>query len=734
MSAKHPHLSFILWFLLVGGTLCAQSAPSPAPPRALASLPLGFMENKGQSHPLVRYEARGLSGSVALLPSGPVLSLAPTAAAPGLRAPRQASPLPDFRVAVRFVNARPSPGLSPVDRLPGTVNFFSGSDKKKWLTGLATYRKVIYDDLYDGIDLDYTGRDGRLKGTFLVGTGADPRGIRWRYDGVRSVALDKKTGDLVLDLGDSRYGVGGRLRELAPVAWQQIDGKRFDVDVKFRLHENGEVSFLLGTYDPHHDLVIDPTMIFATHFGGNGTDHCISTKMDKHGRIYMAGRTHSNPAINAGQGWPVTPQAFDPTYNGEVADAFVMMLSEDGQTLIFSSYLGGGDPTNFSIFGGADWGLDLDVDQFGNVYVVGFTESSNFPITADAIQPQRNGVAMDAFITIVTPHGDGILYSSYIGGTSLDFATAVEVDSDGYVWVGGYTYSSDFPTLSKSYQALFGGVEDMFLVKFRPGQSLYTYATYLGWGGVEECFDIELGPEGSGLVYVGGFSDSTVDFSTFPNLVDIISPQPTNAGFSDALLAILRPRNQGPADLVYATFWGGSGPDNLMGMDVSDTGDAFITGLSGSMDFPLDLSSFTINGGGDMYAARITPNGLGLTDIRFSTVIGGTAYDVGYDIRFYNNQVYVTGIITGIFGADGFLTILGDFGALISTTAIGGPFFEEGLTLDVNETGIVIAGYGQCQNTEINFQNCMSGFPYLNAYQPFFAGGSGDGWIAKWAH
>ncbi|MCA9322463.1 MAG: hypothetical protein KDB53_17100 [Planctomycetes bacterium] len=730
--------ALILVFALSAALWSQQPGAASDAANLVSQLPLSFIPNRGQWPKAVSFESRGLTGSVAMLPGGVSLTLpiidpnAPPSKTP--TAAERAAP-GSLSVAVQYRGADPEADLESADPRPGTVNYFKGNRPEDWVRDVPTYGGVIYRGLYPGIDLLYNGREGRLKGTFTVAPGVDPAQIRWEYRGINTVDLDEATGDLVLGLPDDRAGVRGKLRELAPVAWQDIDGQRFDVPVKFRLLPDRSVVFDLAGYDVTQPLVIDPTVVWATNMGGNGTDHCISVCLSASGDVYVAGRSHSNPAVTAGLGWPVTPGAFDTTYNGEVADAYVMKISEDGQSLIYSSYLGGGDPSNFFVFGGADWGLDIDVGPRGEAYVVGWTEASNFPVTTDAIQPARNGTNIDGFFTIISPNGDGIEYSTYLGGTDHDYLTSVELDERRHVMIGGYSQSTDYPTTVGAYQTAFGGgLQDMVFTKFTPDLHDIAYSTFVGWTGIDQCFDLHVGPPGSKLVYLAGNSDSVQNFSMYGNLADVTVVQPTNGGTSDAILVVLRPRGLGAEDLVYATYLGGMGPDNCLGLDVGPMGDAYMTGLSGSANFPLKLSNNPISGGGDAWVARIRPSGQGLNDLFFSTIIGGAGYDLGWDVSVYQDEVFVTGLITGTFGADPYILKLDNFGGIQSIVGFGGPYFEMGMAIDVNATGIVISGYSQCQGPTLNFVNCASVFPWVNAYQPYYGGGSGDGFIAKYEH
>jgi hypothetical protein len=220
--------------------LRAPQAPSSASPAAAAvTLPIAFEPSAGRFTHGVEYVARGRGYTLSLTRSAAVLSLG------------------SARIRTRLLGAHPmAPGGE--QRRRGVVNWYMGADRSKWRSGIPTFGAVRYRRIYPGTDLIYHGRDGALEYDFRLAPGADPRAIALGFNAAPRLAPN---GDLLL----------GTTRQLKPVAYQTIDGRRMPVDAGFQL-SGKRVRFRVGRYDKTRPLVIDPQFAFKTYAGGNGTD------------------------------------------------------------------------------------------------------------------------------------------------------------------------------------------------------------------------------------------------------------------------------------------------------------------------------------------------------------------------------------------------------------------------------------------------------------------------------
>ena len=253
-----------------------------------------------------------------------------------------------------------------------------------------------------------------------------------------------------------------------------------------------------------------------------------------------------------------------------IADAFVAKLNSSGSGLLFSTYLGGS---------GHDFGNGIAVDSSGSIYVTGHTGSPNFP-TVNAFQstPSPTDTGGNAFVTKINPAGPSYVFSTYLGGSAREEANSIAIDPGSNVYVTGDTASTNFPT-ANAFQTTIGDafVGDAFVTKFNSNGSL-GYSTYLGGNSRDNGFGIAV--DASGNAYVTGVTLST----NFPIANPIQTANDLSTGASDAFVTKLN--SQGSA-LVYSTYLGGANHDVGRGIAVDPAGNAYITGFTGSLDFPL---------------------------------------------------------------------------------------------------------------------------------------------------
>jgi hypothetical protein len=295
-----------------------------------------------------------------------------------------------IRVAVRFEGGA---AVAPagLDRQTTLFNYFVG-DQADWRSEVPTFAAVGYAGLYQGIDLEVSGDAAFLKYAFHVAPGADWRQIGVTYAGAAGPLEISAAGDLVI------HTAAGDLVDRAPVAWQEIGGRRVGVAVTYQLLDADTVGFAVsGDVDPSAALVIDPDLGWATYLGGSDNDSGYGIAVDAAGNAYVTGYTDS-------AGW-ATSGAYDTTYNGN-DDAFVAKLDPTGSSLLYATYLGGSSD---------DCGHGIAVDAEGNAYVTGETWSSGWA-TAGAYDTAYDGDVEDVFVAKLSPTGSSLLYATYLGG------------------------------------------------------------------------------------------------------------------------------------------------------------------------------------------------------------------------------------------------------------------------------------------------------------------------------
>ena len=352
-------------------------------------------------------------------------------------------------------------------------------------------------------------------------------------------------------------------------------------------------------------------------------------------------------------------------------------------TLLYSTYLGGSG-NELSNAG------NIAVDASGSVYVSGYADAASFPTTTGAVQASSAG-GYDAFVTKLNAAGSALTYSTYLGGSSYEYAEGIAVDASGNAYVTGETTSTNFPTTSGATQTANAGGDDAFVTKLNAAGSALTYSTYLGGSSNDGAAGIAIDVSGSACVT--GYTGST----NFPTTGG--ATQTANAGSDDAFVTKL---NAAGSVLTYSTYLGGSSHDYPIGIALDASGNAYVTGETSSTNLPTTggVTQTADAGNYDAFVTKLNAAGSALT---YSTYLGGSSYDVGLGIAVdAGGSAYVTGgtqstnfpITSGAaqtsFGGseDVFVTKLNAAGsALAYSTYLGGSSPEEGHGIGLDGNG-----------------------------------------------
>ena len=582
---------------------------------AYGRIPLHFEVNQGQTDERVKFLTRGRDYTMFLTERDAVLTLNHgTASAPKER--RSMQPLSEVNDAKRsvlrmtFAGANPNPHVVGQDELPGRINYFKGKDPAGWRVNVPTYARVRYEDLFPGIDLVYYGNQQALEYDFVVHPGSDPTHVAIRFEGAEKTEVDAQ-GDLVL------HTAAGAIRQRKPLIYQELDGVRHEISGSYVLAANDTVGFQVGDYDATRPLVIDPVLFYSTYLGGSNSETGNGIAVDASGSAYVTGNTDS----------PDFPTAAG-TLQGS-SDAYVTKLDSTGSELVYSTYLGGTD---------GDVGIAIFVDVAGGAYVAGNTSSVDFPTTVLAFDSTLNdGMNVsdnDAFVARLDPAGSALAYATYLGGTGFDIAGDIAVDAMGQAYVTGGTNSGDFPTTPLAFQQSYGGgFLDAFVTKLNVLGSTLVYSTYLGGPDPQNDFGGSIAIDGAGNAYVAGGTSGM--FPTTPGAFDTIS---------DSRDVFVSKLDSTGSTLVYSTYVGGSEYDDLVegGIAVDAMGNAYVTGVTQSVDFPtMNPFQGTLNGFGDAFVTKLNAAGNGLV---YSTYLGGSDGEDGLGIAVdTNGSAYILG-------------------------------------------------------------------------------------------
>ena len=647
-------------------------------------LPLSFEANQGQTDSQVKFLSRGSGYTLFLTPTEAVLSLPSRdrkGAEPSPSLPGPSPPEPSTVLRMKLIGANPSPRVSGLEELPGRSNYFIGNDPAKWRTDVPTYAKVQYKDIYPGVDLVYYGNQRQLEYDLIVAPGADPEAIQLAFEGEDKLVIDAQ-GDLVLDTP------GGEVRQHKPLVYQEVDGGRREIAGTYVLNGGRQVSFQVAAYDAGKPLIIDPVLSYSTYLGGGSTDRGYAIAVDSSGNAYVTGQTDSTNFPTAS---PIQPA------NDGNSDVFVTKLNASGNALVYSTYLGGGsfecgfgiavdgsgnayvagdtsssdfptaspmqpaqasgdeafvtklnaagDTLVYSTYLGGDGNddvLGIAVDASGNAYVTGSTSSTDFP-TASPLQPAFGGNS-DVFVAKLNAAGAALVYSTYLGGSEFDIGLGIAVDASGNAYVTGVTRSTNFPTASPIQPANAGGSQDAFVTKLNVSGNALVYSTYLGGSGSEMNFGGGIAVDASGNAYATGDTQS----SNFPTA----SPIQPKTMFEDIFVTKL---NASGNAFVYSTYLGGSGGDLRGAIAVDGSGNAYVTGSTDSTNFPTTPGAFqAVKGGGrfdeDAFIAKITDQSVGppTPTLPANSVVNGASFRAATD----PNGAVAPGAIVAIFGTD----------------------------------------------------------------------------------
>jgi hypothetical protein len=320
------------------------------------------------------------------------------------------------------------------------------------------------------------------------------------------------------------------------------------------------------------------SLMHSSFFGGSNNDYGRSIAIDTQGSIFVTGETYSST-------FPTTGGAYDTTYNSYY-DCFVLKLNSAGDTLLYSTFVGGSNydyPTGIAV-------------ATGYAYVSGYTQSSDFP-TESAWNSTING-GYDAFVFKLNPSGDDLVYSTYVGGSSTDYARCIAVDPAGNAFVAGETHSYNFP-LVNAYQNTSHSAPDCFVFKLGTDGSSMGYSTYVGSSSNDYAYQIILDDDEN--AYLVGHS-YTSDFPMVGNSYDT-----TFAGNYDCVIF----KMNSVGDLTYSSYLGGSSTDYGYGIAVDSSGNIYVSGMTYSSDFPTaNAYDSTHNGNYDCFISKISGSDL----------------------------------------------------------------------------------------------------------------------------
>ena len=584
----------------------------------------------------------------------------------------------DYSVRFTFVGSN---NVTPIasNKLNWSSNYYYGPIIEKWVTNVSLYSNIHYPNLYHNIDLLYSISQHEVKYSFIVHPGGNPREIKIRVEGNSELSLDTFN-NLVISTP-----VGDIVDENLIVTYS--NDKEHVIRSEFQILSTDTYTFSLGEYDTDRKIIIDP-MVYSSTIGGYYLDSGVSVTLTDDGNIILLGRTSSSD-------FPTTTGAYQRNYSN-MDDLYICMVNLSRAEIEFSTYIGGERDESPS---------DIAIDDDGNIYIVGSTDSDDFPTTTGAFQTHHQG-RWDVFACKLSSDGKDLLFSTLVGSRNNDFGEGISVDTNGTTYITGSTDSTDFNTTPDAiYPDYIGGVKDGFFFRLNPDGSRLDYSSYIGGSRNDACYDIELGKDD--FFYLTGGTNSTdcpitsdalqsryrgglrevfitkidvngseIEYSTFiggtgdwPYGIDIgrsididtdgnilVTGETSSLDFPTTRDAYMSRYQGGMSDafvlkidgtgnlITFSTFFGGNGRDEAFDIAVDSRGYPYITGLTDESGVPTTLNSFQESGGGliDGFVARFSPDGERLI---YSSLLGGSNNDIGYGVAVDEKEhVVVTGL------------------------------------------------------------------------------------------
>jgi gliding motility-associated-like protein len=701
---------------------------------------INFIENKGQWSGPVKYKGEIKSGAVFFEDNGITFNLFNGADVLRIRGDHHKlenyRPTIDYTIhfhafSIKFEGTQNHQAPAGENVIKEYFNYYIGKDPSKWASNAKGYTRLAYRQLYAGINLFVESEAGHLKYTYQVQPGANPSLINNLVEGADALRLTAE-GNLIIKTSV------GEFTDTKPVAYQTVNGKRVEVSCRFRLSGNKLGYELPDGYDNRYELVIDPTMIFSTYSGSTSDNFGYSATYDSYGNAFAAGSVF-------GIGYPTTLGAFDVTYNGGPNvggipgdDIGITKYNSTGTQRLYSTYLGGV---------GQDLPHSLVVNNNDELYVLGTTDASDFPVTTGAYDVSFNGGTDPGAFTGIAAHyrngsdiiisrfsadGTQLLASTFVGGSGNDglnyragqaYSVAgflrhnyadevrgeIDIDKNNNVYVASSTRSADFPRTGSTFQPAFGGAQDACIFKMDASLSTMIWSTTFGGADDDAAYSVSI--DNADNLYVAGGTRSL-------NFGPTLGALQTSFGGGEADGYILHINQNGQLKIA-STYYGYGDYDQIYFIELDKQNNVYVFGQADSSQTNFIKNAAYNKPNGGEFISKITPQldsviwstsfgrGIGLSDISptaFLVDVCNSIYACGWGSQSVNNNMAGHGGTLGLdvtsnafkattTGQDFYLMVLqDDASALKYATFIGGDISAEhvdGGTSRFDKKGVV---------------------------------------------
>ncbi|HET6243127.1 MAG: gliding motility-associated C-terminal domain-containing protein [Bacteroidetes bacterium] len=592
---------------------------------------LTFIENKNQWNKNVQYKADIPGGFLYLEKNGFTLDFIDHQTFTNLRGHGHNSKLKsDATIAeaikahcikTSFINSNSIVTLTGIENTQNYYNYFLGNDKAKWAGNVPGYNKILYNDIYNHIDLIVYSTQANLKYDFIVKPGGNPSQILVEYQGADKMQL--KNGHLLIKTSVNEF------TEQKPYAYQVFNGILKEVPCKYVLNEKQISYFFPLGYDITKELIIDPVLLFSTHSGSYSNNFGYTATFDSKGFLYAASTAFGNL-------YPVTPGAYDISFNSGNVDIAITKYDTSGTAIIYSTYLGGnGDELPHS----------LVVNSNQELFIYGTTGSANFPVTSGAydntfnggpaLSPNGLGVSFpsgsDIIVSRLNSNGSQLLASTYLGGSHNDglnytsnntvnnilkynYADEVrgeiDIDEQNNIYIVSCTRSINFPIVGNSFQPVYGGGDiDGVVVKMNNSLSSIIWSSFIGGNQHDAAYSLSL--DSNNDIYIAGGTSSP----NFP--VTSTALQSTfQGGRSDGFILHVSKNGQ---TIINGTYYGSIAYDQTYFVELDKQNNIYVFGQTEASGNTFIYNALYSNPNSGQFISKITPQ---LDSLIFSTAFG----------------------------------------------------------------------------------------------------------------
>ncbi|PKL81248.1 MAG: hypothetical protein CVV25_00445 [Ignavibacteriae bacterium HGW-Ignavibacteriae-4] len=535
---------------------------------SLLSVEMKFVENKGQWNEEIKFvtERNGLITSVTN--SGIYFDFFQ----------KENNRIKGDVLKLNLINSK-SFHFSPIDELNEKYNYFLGNDHSKWVSDVNTYKKLIAENVYEGIDFVYYIDNNNPRYDFIIEPHASTDQIELQFEGITNIKLNNEIIELITP---SVVVENSNL-----FAYQMIDGNQKQVECKFVLNNN-KISFKVGEYDTSKELIIDP-IIYSSYFGSSGDDKPNRVRYIDENNILLVGSTTSID-------FRTTSGSYDVEY-GDRTDAFVTKIK-----VVNAEYI----PEFTTYLGSLEYDEAIDV-EFTNEYILvtGVTESPDFPILSPIMSKHSGG--KDIFVTSLSLDGSKLLKSTYFGGNGDDVVVEVSKDRNNYFLFAAHTTSNNIQTIAGPPNSNRKDGIDILMFTMLPSREAISMACYIGGFLDDVPTDIYIDPNNEDIYMTGWTTSSKGSANDFP-----IYPikkfgyggpyDETSNGGKDAFEIILTKNAQ---SFIISGFLGGDGDDIGRGIYKDPNENIYILGETYNntkgVNFPVSTGNSVIQGNSDLF-------------------------------------------------------------------------------------------------------------------------------------